>query len=106
MTVRPISSRWITAASLLSVLLFVLKAFQLVPCRSMADPRRCRPGWSHRLRRRAAGWRLRGYQATGPLAAKYPPVGPSGPAWAIATMIAAPSSTVWVPVPPLRSVAV
>src|SRR5215469_6549155 len=46
------------------------------------------------------------YQATGPLASKYPPVGPSWPIWAIRTMIWAPSSTVWVPVRPLRSVAV
>jgi hypothetical protein len=49
---------------------------------------------------------LPGYQATGPLAVKCPPVGPSGPIWAIRTMISAPSPTVWVPVRPLRSVAV
>ena len=49
---------------------------------------------------------LRGYQATGPLASKYPPVGPSGRIRAIRTMISAPSAAVWVPVPPLRSVAV
>ena len=48
-----------------------------------------------------------GYQATcGPRASKYPPVGPSGPVWAIRTMISAPFAAVWVPVPPLRSVAV
>lgn len=46
------------------------------------------------------------YQATGPRAETKAPVGPSGASCAIRTMISAPSSTVWVPVPPLRSVLV
>lgn len=46
------------------------------------------------------------YQGSGPPAAKNPPVGPSGPSSAILTMISAPSSTVWWPARPFRSVAV
>jgi hypothetical protein len=46
------------------------------------------------------------HHATGPWADTNVPVGPSGPICAIRTMIAAPSSTVWVPVRPLRSVLV
>lgn len=46
------------------------------------------------------------YHATGPRAETNVPVGPSGPICAIRTMIAAPTSTVWMPVRPLRSVLV
>ena len=46
------------------------------------------------------------HHATGPRAETNVPVGPPGAICAIRTMTAAPSSTVWVPVRPLRSVLV